>query len=388
MQRRHFLGAGASLTLAGSPLLAGAQSQTTAYRQRRLLVLMLRGGMDGLCAIPPTGDPRLQALRANLVPQPLLRGNDFFGVHPALPTFASLMAEGQAVAVHATGFGYTGRSHFEGQDIMQSGVPKPYASASGWLGRAMEKSQLGAGVAISIPMPLILRGDSKSETQFPTWMPAPPTETYALIERLWQGHPELATLGTRLRNGRAEAAMGGAPTPAFDNRKSAAGLAHEAALRMQASDGPMVGLIDFNGFDTHAAQGAGEGVHATRLKQVDDAIRSFRQSMGPRWDDCLVLTVTEFGRTAAENGTTGTDHGWGGCILAAGGLVRTAGVVADWPGLQVASLFEGRDLKVTVDAAAVYAQALQSVFGLNTDQIQDGVLSHRPHALTQTLFRA
>ena len=388
MQRRHFLGAGASLTLAGSPLLAGAQSQTTAYGQRRLLVLMLRGGMDGLCAIPPTGDPRLQALRANLVPQPLLRGNDFFGVHPALPTFASLMAEGQAVAVHATGFGYTGRSHFEGQDIMQSGVPKPYASASGWLGRAMEKSQLGAGVAISIPMPLILRGDSKSETQFPTWMPAPPTETYALIERLWQGHPELATLGTRLRNGRAEAAMGGAPTPAFDNRKSAAGLAHEAALRMQASDGPMVGLIDFNGFDTHAAQGAGEGVHATRLKQVDDAIRSFRQSMGPRWDDCLVLTVTEFGRTAAENGTTGTDHGWGGCIMAAGGLVRTAGVVADWPGLETARLFEGRDLTVTVDAAAVYAQALQTVFGLSAAQVQDGVLSHRPHALAQTLFRA
>ena len=113
MQRRHFLGAGASLTLAGSPLLAGAQSQTTAYRQRRLLVLMLRGGMDGLCAIPPTGDPRLQTLRANLVPQPLLRGNDFFGVHPALPTFASLIAEGQAVAVHATGFGYTGRSHID-----------------------------------------------------------------------------------------------------------------------------------------------------------------------------------------------------------------------------------------------------------------------------------
>jgi uncharacterized protein (DUF1501 family) len=182
--------------------------------------------------------------------------------------------------------------------------------------------------------------------------------------------------------------MAGAPTPAFDNRKSAAGLAHEAALRMQASDGPMVGLIDFNGFDTHAAQGAAEGVHATRLQQVDDAIRSFRQSMGPRWDECLVLTVTEFGRTAAENGTTGTDHGWGGCILAAGGLVKTAGVVADWPGMQTASLFEGRDLKVTVDAAAVYAQALHSVFGLSAAQVQDGVLSHRPHALTQTLFRA
>ena len=141
MQRRHFLGAGASLTLAGHPLMAAAQSSNT-FAQRRLLVLMLRGGMDGLCAIPPTGDPQLQALRANLVPAQLLRGNDFFGVHPVLPTFASLMAQGQAVAVHATGFGYTGRSHFEGQDIMQSGVAKPYASASGWLGRAMPGPQV------------------------------------------------------------------------------------------------------------------------------------------------------------------------------------------------------------------------------------------------------
>ena len=108
----------------------------------------------------------------------------------------------------------------------------------------------------------------------------------------------------------------------------------------------------------------------------------------PKPADALVLTVTEFGRTAAENGTTGTDHGWGSCILAAGGLVKPAGVVADWPGLEKAQLFEGRDLAVTVDAAAVYAQALQTIFGLTPDQIQNGVLTHRPHALTSRLFVA
>lgn len=392
MHRRHFLGAGASLTLAGSPWRATAQNANPAVGQRRLLVLMLRGAMDGLTAIPPTGDPLLLSLRGPLVPEQLLRGNDFFGVHPMLPTFAALMAQGQAVALHATGFAYNGRSHFEGQDIMQSGVLKPYASASGWLGRAMEKAQVGAGVAISIPMPLILRGDSKSETQFPTWMKAPPPATYALIEQLWQGSPELAAWGARLRSARVEASMDagmvGAATPVFEQRKSAAGLAHEAALRMLAADGPMVGLIDFHGFDTHAAQGAAEGVHASRLKQVDDAIKAFAQTMGPRWDDSLVLTVTEFGRTVAENGTTGTDHGWGSCILAAGGLVKTAGVVADWPGLASARLFEGRDLAVTIDAAAVYAQALQSVLGLSAAQVQDGVLRHRPHVLAANLFRA
>jgi uncharacterized protein (DUF1501 family) len=157
---------------------------------------------------------------------------------------------------------------------------------------------------------------------------------------------------------------------------------------MQAADGPMVWLIDFDGFDTNASQGAAEGNHATKLKMVDDVLKAFREAMGPRWHNTLVLTVTEFGRTAAENGTTGTDHGWGSCILAAGGLVKTAGVVADWPGLAKANLYEGRDLAVTVDAAAVYAQALQTVFGLSAAQIQDGVLSYKPHPLTQALFQA
>jgi uncharacterized protein (DUF1501 family) len=384
MQRRTFLGWGATLSLAGAPLSATAAGTT---RHRRLLVLMLRGAMDGLTAVPPVGDPMLRTLRANLVPDGLLRGTDFFSIHPVLPTFAELMSQGQAVAVHATGWAYTGRSHFEGQDIMQSGLTKPYASASGWLGRAMDMANLGAGVAISIPMPLILRGDPRSETQFPSWMQAPPAPTYDLVNALWAGTPELAGLGERLASGRREAGMASSAPPGFEQRKSASGLAREAALRMQAVDGPMVGLIDFNGFDTHATQGAAEGIHATKLKQVDDVLKAFRETMGPRWADTLVLTVTEFGRTAAENGTTGTDHGWGSCILAAGGLVQSAGVVADWPGLEKARLFEGRDLAVTVDAAAVYAQALQSVFGLSALQVQGSVLRHTPHALAQTLFK-
>ncbi len=387
MKRRHFLGWGASLTLAGHSGAALAQSgAASAYTGRRLLVLLLRGGMDGLTAIPPIGDPQLASLRASLIPQPLLRGNDFFGVHPALPTLATLMAEGQAVAVHGSGFGYTGRSHFEGQDIMQSGLPKPYVSASGWIGRAMERANLGSSVAISIPMPLILRGDSRAETQFPNWMQAPSRELYETVDRLWSDDADLSPYGKRLATGRRE--MGTMnPGGAFQQRRSPAGLAREAAMRMRQADGPMVGLIDFNGFDTHSSQGAAEGTHASKLKMIDDVLQSFRETMGPRWGDTLVLTVTEFGRTAAENGTTGTDHGWGGCILAAGGLVKTSGVVADWPGLDKARLFEGRDLKVTIDAAAVYARALQAVFGLEPAQVQQGVLAHTPHRLTEALFR-
>jgi uncharacterized protein (DUF1501 family) len=297
------------------------------------------------------------------------------------------MAKGEAVAVQASGFAYVGRSHFEGQDVMQSGVMKPYASLSGWLGRAMEKAQLGAGVALSIPMPLLLRGDGVSDTKFPTWMQAPSGSTYSVIGDMWSKDASLAPYRSVLAAVVKETSGGMGGGGNSQQRTSPAGLAREAAQSMRRADGPMVGLIDFDGFDTHAMQGAGQGTHADKLKLIEEVTASFETAMGPMWKDTLVLTITEFGRTAAENGTSGTDHGWGSCILAAGGLVKTAGVVADWPGLAKPKLFEERDLAVTVDAAAVYANAIQSVFGLEPAQIQNGVLAHKPHPLAASLFR-
>ncbi|MDI1246688.1 MAG: DUF1501 domain-containing protein [Rhodoferax sp.] len=382
MKRRTFLGGAAALTLTGTGALAA-----NATGQRRLLVILLRGGMDGLAAIPPVGDSGLREIRAGLTPSTTLAGNDFFGVHPALPTFASLMGLGEAVAIHATGFAYRGRSHFEGQDIMQSGVEKPFASQSGWIGRAMQKSGTGSSVAISIPMPLILRGDPGAETEFPTAIPAPPASTYAAVREMWATDVSLSALNQRAYKGGANGMMHNESEESFEERRSPQGLAHQAGTRMAPDDGPLVGLIDLVGFDTHAAQGADEGMQATRLQMVDDIIRAYKSAAGLRWKQSLVLTVTEFGRTAVQNGTTGSDHGWGGCILAAGGLVQKSGVVADWPGLGRSKLWESRDLAVTMDAKAVYAEALQSVFGLSAAQIQDGVLGYSPHPLAQQLFK-
>ncbi len=387
MKRRTFLGCGATLSLLGTPALSADNPS-----QRRLLVLLLRGGMDGLAAIPPVGDAQLRELRGNLIPANTLPATDFFGVHPAIPTFARMLSEKEAVAIHATGFNYRGRSHFEGQDIMQSGVEKPFASPSGWLGRGMQKAKVGTGVAISIPMPLILRGDPSAETEFPTWLPKPPAATYAAVQASWARDASLADIGKRLGGTGAAAQMptsASTSSPMENNQqlRSPKSLARQAGLRMAQDDGPMVGLIDFVGFDTHAGQGAAEGQHADRLRMIDDVLSIYKETMGGRWKDTLVLTVTEFGRTAAENGTTGTDHGWGTCILAAGGLVKTSGVVSDWPGLARTKLFETRDLAVTMDAKAVYAEAMRSVFGLGLEQIQDGVLPFKPHPLTKDLFK-
>ena len=383
MKRREFIKFSASLTLAGATPWANSAQPAQA---KRLLVIMLRGGMDGLAAIPPFADPDLGPLRSELLPSNLLHGNQFFGIHPALPTFAECMAAGQATAIHATGFGYKGRSHFEGQDVMQSGIMKPYASASGWLGRAMRAAQSKGGVAISIPMPLILRGDAASETQYPSWMQAPPKATYELVSELWSKVPELKPYASRLlATDNIRLAADGTPEP-NQQRRTAYSLAKEAAQKMQLPGGPIVGVLDFNGFNTHAGQGAAEGLNATKLKQIDDAIKGYREGIGAKWAQSLVITVTEFGRTASINGSLGTDHGWGSCILAAGGLVQAKGIVSQWPGLKKSQLFEGRDLKVTIDALAIYADALQSVFGLTPDVIQKEVFSYGRDSFDSRLF--
>ncbi len=383
MHRREFIKFSASLTLAGATPWASSAQHSQA---KRLLVIMLRGGMDGLAAIPPFADPDIGSLRSELLPSNLLLGNPFFGIHPALPTFAELMVAGQANAIHATGFGYTGRSHFEGQDIMQSGIMKPYASASGWLGRAMRTAQSTGGVAISIPMPLILRGDAASETQYPSWMQAPPKATYQLVSQLWDKVPELKPYAARLiESDNIRLAADGTPEP-NQQRRTAYSLAKEAAQKMQLPGGPVVGILDFNGFDTHAGQGAAEGLNATKLKQIDDAIKGYREGIGAKWAQSLVLTVTEFGRTAGVNGTLGSDHGWGSCILTAGGLVKAKGIVSQWPGLKKSQLFEGRDLKVTVDALAVYADAIQSVFGLPPEVVQKEVFAYARDSFDTRLF--
>jgi uncharacterized protein (DUF1501 family) len=165
----------------------------------------------------------------------------------------------------------------------------------------------------------------------------------------------------------------------FMNARSLEGLAKLASAQMSLDDGPRVGLIDIrNGFDTHAGQGADQGAHAQRLKDLNRLVTAFAQGMGEKWRESLLVTVTEFGRTAAENGTNGTDHGVGSCCFLAGGLVSQSKVYADWRGLKKRELFEERDLPATIDVAAVYARVLERVFGLTAETIQTAIMRHDP----------
>lgn len=389
MQRRRWLQQGAALHLAAAlwPHAARAGVEES-VQGRRLLVVMLRGAMDGLCAVPAVGDPQLTVLRERLVAKPLLPLSSDFSLHPRLSDWHQAWQAGQAAIVHASSFAYRGRSHFEGQDIMQTGRPVPYTSGTGWLGRALQASGLGGGVALSIPMPLLLRGHEQSDTRMATWLPTPPSALMQRVGRQWAEDPVLATYARALVGPSEAMPPGGAMNEPLGLRRSPWGLAREAGRAMQAAHGPRVGLMDLHGFDTHASQGAAEGSHADRLGALNEVLRGFREGIGERWQDALVVTLTEFGRTAHENGTTGTDHGWGSAILMAGGLVARPQVVADWPGLARSQLFEGRDLHVTTDAATVYAQVLHSVLGLPPERVAREVMAFNPGHWREGLLRS
>ncbi len=378
MDRRQFM----QTTSAGMALAAAPRAWSSQDTNGRLMIVLLRGGMDGLCAAPPIDDADYLRTRPSTAVRSDLALDNGFALHPTLTGLHDFWRANQLAVVHSTGFKYTGRSHFEGQDIMQSGVAKPYASASGWVGRAMTAANTAGGVSISIPMPLILRGNSNATTQFPNWMPTLREGTARSLQQLWGGDESLQPFADSIARDNLARRQGPMNKERFMNARSLEGLAKLASAQMRRDDGPRVGLIDVrNGFDTHAGQGAEQGAHAQRLKDLNRLVTAFAQGMGEKWQESLLVTVTEFGRTAAENGTNGTDHGVGSCCFLAGGLVGQSKVYADWRGLKKAQLFEERDLPATIDVAAVYAKVLERVFGLAPATIKGSIMAHdsSPH---------
>jgi len=372
ISRRCFLGTSAALTFAALPELALGQQAT----ETRLLVILMRGGMDGLFAMPPVGDKTLDSLRKNLRVENVQNLDGFFALHETLQNVHRAYADNQALLVHGASLPYTGRSHFEGQDIMESGVMRPYASPTGWLGRALDLTGYSAAITMTLPVPLILRGKKTSDTFYPTWISRVPRDLYDKLLPAWDADPDLARFGAQLKAQGASLSMTPDIRPGEDN--SIVELAKSAADRLKIEDGPRIAVLDHVGFDTHASQ---PGMHADKLRDIDDAIGAFRDRMGPAWKNSLVVTVTEFGRTAAENGSWGTDHGYGTAIFVLGGKLKKSGIVADWPGLKKSELFESRDLKATIDARALYGKIVSSALGIEPERVRKEVMEHDESAL-------
>ena len=359
--RRHFIAGSAAVFLAGSPL---SRSLAGPAEKRNLIVVMLRGGMDGLSAVPYIGDDQLAAARPDiLVRQPTsLDGN--FGLHPALRHFGQLWQENKAAVVHAASIPYTGRSHFEGQNLMESGGHTPYAEATGWLGRGMGLANL-SGLSLSLPMPLILRGEQAQDNFYPAALKLPDSPLLDRLAESYQGEALLADTLQAIQT-RPLSMMG---VGRVSDRREPAALAQIAGARLADPDGPSVAVFDIGGFDTHSAQGGDTGEHANQLRDFDQVLKVLDKSLGAALDQTLIVSLTEFGRTMSQNGGSGTEHGYGTAVLLAGGLLKKAQVLTDWPGLSKANLFEERDLQASIDARAVYAAAMASCFGVSQQQI-------------------
>jgi uncharacterized protein (DUF1501 family) len=386
ISRRDFLkGTATSLFLAGFNLPALA----TNSRKKNLVVIMLRGGMDGLCAVPVIGDKNFEKRRKNILIESTIKLNSDFALHPKLIGFNKCWNENTGSIVHATSIPYKQRSHFEGQNLMESGGRTPYQEKTGWVGRAMKLANLqGDGLALSLPMPLLLRGIPKNNNYFPTWGRLPRKDTLDLLKSVYadSSEDELLQMMDFIKKRKDEQMMGG--TGGGDRQKNK-NLARQAAKYLRKSDGPRVAVFEVNGFDTHAAQGGVDGTHTECLVEMDEIINNLKDNLQEAYKDTIILTVTEFGRTIKQNGGNGTEHGYGTAIFMAGGLLKKSQVHTDWPGLKRKEMYEGRDLNATIDARSVYASAMSTVFDLDFKRIQKDVFwGEDLQNLSDKLFKA
>jgi uncharacterized protein (DUF1501 family) len=384
-RRRAILRASVAAGIAASGGLLASRVSLAApgAGEQRFVFVLLRGALDGLAAVPPVGDPDYARLRGELdlsaaAAMPKLEGP--FALHPSLKFLAEQWKSRQLAVIHAVSSPYRERSHFDAQDVLESGYARPHAAQSGWLNRALagmpapRGAGRNAGVALGANIPLVMRGSTEVASWSPGRMPDLEGDTLQRIADLYAADPLLSrrladalaadaiatAAGSMMGAGAGAAGAGGDGAAAARN----AGAQVEKTARATAeflsrADGPRVAVFETTGWDTHANQGADAGVLALRLGALDAGLRALRDALGTTWDRTAVLVATEFGRTVAVNGTRGTDHGTGSAAFLLGGAVRGGRVIGHWPGLSAAALYQGRDLQPTTDIRSVMKSVLR-----------------------------
>ncbi len=375
--RAAALGAGYALTPR-----AFADADTDA----RFVLIILRGAADGLAIAPPYGDVNYTATRGELaLPQPqqtggVLKLDGLFGLHPSLSGVHEAFRQGQASIVHAIASPYRERSHFDGQDVLENGGTQVGVMRDGWLNRALAPigGRLGDEVAIAMAQntPLVLRGPNSVTSWAPSRLPETDDSTIARLQDLYA---EDAFFSRRLAQALKSQAIaeGGS---GMEMRRRRGNDAAQFRTTMQATarfltaeDGPRIAVLDAGGWDTHANQGASTGALANRLAALDAGVSSLRQALGDVWRTTVVAVVTEFGRTVRPNGTRGTDHGTASAAMLIGGAVNGGKVRTDWPGLATADLFQGRDLRPTLDMRGLSKGILRDHLGVAEATIETSV---------------
>jgi uncharacterized protein (DUF1501 family) len=339
----------------------------------RLVFVLLRGGFDGLAAVVPYGDPGYRALRGAMAYEPsdLVLLSDDFGLTPGLAPLADLWEANELAVLHAMAIPYRTRSHFDGQAILETGLGSPDGASDGWLNRllqVMDGERTGLAVAAGLPRSL------SGEFPVATWSPVELgvlddgyLERLHVLYRADRALYDRFEAGMQMREVASDDGMS-ADMRGRGRQGRIAPVMRAAARFVAAPGGPNVAAVEFGGWDTHANQGMAGGSLDRLLGQLAEGIMAFREEAGSSWADTTMVVMTEFGRTARPNGTGGTDHGTAGAGFVIGPGVSRSSVVTDWPGLGDRSLYEGRDLKPTLDTRAILKGVIGGVFDLTAGQ--------------------
>jgi uncharacterized protein (DUF1501 family) len=430
LDRRQFLAAGA--LAAGGALMSSRLAFASANTRSRFVFIILRGALDGLTAVPPYGDSDYARLRREIaVPAPgaangAIRLDNLFGLHPNLRFLGDSYAARELVVFHAVASPYRERSHFDGQDVLESGFVRPHASPSGWLNRALAavppSSRKELGVALGQNVPLVMRGPAAVASWSPSKLAALDEDTLERITDLYARDPllskrladalsadaiateaasdvaDVGAMASQMSVNAADPANASASASQLlakrERGKATAGARYVEVIRAAASflrrdEGPQVAVFDATGWDTHANEGGAQGQLAARLGALDAGLRTLREQLGATWQNTAVLIATEFGRTAAINGTRGTDHGTGAAAFLVGGAVEGGRIVCDWPGLGSSDLYEGRDLRATLDVRSVMKSVLAEHLRVPGVAIENEVFPESGQArVISGLFRA
>ena len=364
--RRQLLSAAA--LGAGALFVAPGLALATVATDRRFVFIIQRGAADGLDIVRPTGDPAFAALRAGLVGEtPGTKLDTLFTLHPALVEVGRMYAQRQALFVHAVASPYRDRSHFDGQNVLETGGAQPYAVRDGWLNRlvVMLPRSREQAIAIASTVPTTLRGDVQVASFAPSPLPHAADDLMTRVTALYDADPQLHPIwSAALETKGLAAGVGASQDPASLGRLTASFLTKP--------DGPRIAMLETLGWDTHNAQ---KNRLANQLKNLDAMLAAMRDGLGPAWAKTTVLVATEFGRTVAVNGTGGTDHGTGSVAMLVGGAVKGGRVMADWPGLSAAKLYQARDLLPTSAIDALIAGAVAESLALDPQRVGRGLFA-------------
>ena len=384
LDRRSFIGtaaASAALASLALPKMVFARAAT----ERRFVFIIQRGAADGLSILAPTGDPSFAGIRGDFAKESAggVKLGSFFTLHPALAETAKLYQAKQALFVHAAASPYRDRSHFDGQNVLETGGSAAYRVKDGWMNRLLGfvPTQDARALALSSTVPMALRGAHQVSSYASSQLPSPSDDLLARVSALYEDDRQLhslwsAALDTRMKAGDSMQSGGG-------QRGAATGA---LAAKMLLGDGARMAMIETTGWDTHSGQ---RGRLNAQLRDLDQLLAALKAGLGAEWTNTLVIVATEFGRTARPNGTGGTDHGQASAAMLLGGAVAGGKVIADWPGLSNGALYEGRDLKPTIDLDSLIAGALAQHYAVEPVRLMASLFPEsRGTALSQPLILA